>query len=310
MSEIRFIEVQIDDAGQRMDNFLIRHLKGVPKSHIYRIIRSGEVRVNKKRVKALTRLVAGDMVRIPPLRMAGEKVIHVHSSLKEHLAECIIYEDERLLVLNKPSGLAVHGGSGLQLGAIEALRKIRDDLPYLELVHRLDRETSGCLLVAKKRSMLRSLHALLEARAVQKIYWALLDQSWHDQKKRVVNAPLLKNVLKSGERMVSVTAEGKSSETTFQLLENYKNYCLVEASPKTGRTHQIRVHSAHIGHPIVGDDKYGQCAVLPQDIVQNTRLYLHARSIQFNLAGKSYVFHADLDEKFAQTLDYFRTNYK
>lgn len=310
MSEIRFIEVQIDDAGQRMDNFLVRHLKGVPKSHIYRIIRSGEVRVNKKRVKPLTRVVAGDIVRIPPLRMAGEKVVHVNSSLKDHLQCCIIYEDERLLVLNKPSGLAVHGGSGLQLGVIEALRKIRDDLPYLELVHRLDRETSGCLLIAKKRSMLRSLHALLEARAVEKIYWALLDKPWHGQEKQVVKAPLQKNTLKSGERLVAVNREGKPSETTFRLLENYKDYCLVEASPKTGRTHQIRVHSMHIGHPIVGDDKYGEHTPLPQALAQNTRLYLHARTIQFNLAGKSYIFHADLDEKFVQTLDYFRTIYK
>ena len=307
MNDVHYREVNTEEEGQRLDNYLLRVLKGVPKSHIYRIIRAGEVRINKKRAKPDSRLCVGDTVRIPPVRTAQEKTVHVGAQLTQRLHECVIYEDDHLLVVNKPAGIAVHGGSGVSLGMIEALRKTRVDLPYLELVHRLDKETSGCLLFAKKRSMLRSIQALLEARTVKKTYWALLAHPWHGKKSVIVDAPLQKNTLKSGERMVVVTPEGKASQTAFKLLENYQQACWVEAMPKTGRTHQIRVHSVVLSHPIVGDQKYGQGIVMDA-ISPIQRLYLHARAIQFNLNGKDYVFQADLDDVFANTLKTLRSN--
>lgn len=307
MSEVSYKEISLEEEGQRLDNYLIRILKGVPKSHIYRIIRGGEVRVNKKRCQVNHRLHVGDSVRIPPIRLSEQKEIFVGDALAKRLNECIIFEDAGLLVINKPSGIAVHGGSGLSLGVIEALRKTRTDLSYLELVHRLDKETSGCLLLAKKRSILRSIQALLEAREIQKTYWALLTHPWQGKKKITVSACLEKNTLKSGERVVSVTDGGKASETSFMLLENYQQACWVEASPKTGRTHQIRVHSAHLGHVIVGDDKYGSLAGDVEGVDNRSRrLYLHARAIQFNLNGEKRVFQANLDERFANTLKLLR----
>lgn len=182
MNDVRYLEVTANEEGQRLDNYLMRVLKGVPKSHIYRIIRSGEVRINKKRAEASSRLKEGDILRIPPVRVSQEKEIFVGDRMEQRLRQSIIYEDGELLVINKPAGIAVHGGSGLNLGVIEALRKIRTDLHYLELVHRLDRETSGCLLLAKKRSALRLIQAQLESREVKKIYWALLQNSWADEK--------------------------------------------------------------------------------------------------------------------------------
>lgn len=300
MSDVRYTEISAEEEGQRLDNYLLRVLKGVPKSHIYRIIRGGEVRINKKRAQASSRLTTGDQVRIPPVRTSAEKDIKPGSRLIQCLLDSILYEDKQLLVINKPSGIAVHGGSGLSLGVIEALRKARSDLPYLELVHRLDKETSGCLLLAKKRSVLRSIQALLESREVSKTYWALLCHRWQGKPNLTVDLALEKNILKSGERIVVVNDAGKSSQTNFKLLENYKQACLVEASPKTGRTHQIRVHSAHLGHPILGDDKYGGDVVLAGLDVGKHRLYLHARAIQFNLNGKTHLFQADLDEKFTK----------
>lgn len=307
---VRYIEINAQDEGQRLDNYLIRILKGVPKSHIYRIIRGGEVRVNKKRVQVSTRLCLGDQVRIPPVRVAQEKEVYVGSRLKERLNESIIYEDSQLIVINKPSGTAVHGGSGISLGIIEGLRKLRTDLHYLELVHRLDKETSGCLLLAKKRSVLRAIQALLEAREVKKTYWALLCHPWKGKPSLTVDAALEKNTLQSGERVVRVTDEGKASQTHFKLLENYIRACWVEASPKTGRTHQIRVHSAYLGHPIVGDHKYGGDKEIDLVAMDKKRLYLHAREIQFTLDGKSLVFQADLDERFATTLKHLKANVK
>lgn len=307
MSEVSYREITAEEEGQRLDNYLIRILKGVPKSHIYRIIRGGEVRVNKKRAQVSSRLHAGDSVRIPPIRTSEAKELFVGDALAKRLNECILFEDPCLLVINKPAGIAVHGGSGLSLGVIEALRKMRQDLPYLELAHRLDKDTSGCLVLAKKRSTLRAIQALLEARDVQKVYWALLTGAWEGSKKVTVTAALEKNTLKSGERLVSVKEDGKASETQFKLLENYQQACWVEACPKTGRTHQIRVHSAHLGHVIVGDEKYGAIAGDVEGIDnKQTRLYLHARSIQFNLNGTKHVFQANLDERFANTLKQLR----
>ncbi|WP_028388308.1 RluA family pseudouridine synthase [Legionella fairfieldensis] len=302
MSEVRYTEISSEEEGQRLDNYLMRILKGVPKSHIYRIIRAGEVRVNKKRAQASSRLMKGDFVRIPPVRISQNKTIYVGERLEQCLHKSIIYEDDTLLVLNKPTGIAVHGGSGLSLGVIEALRKTRNDLSYLELIHRLDKDTSGCLLLAKKRSMLRMVQALLEARGVNKIYWALLNHSWQGKKNQLVDVALEKNILKSGERIVTVNDKGKSSQTHFKLLENYEHACLVEASPLTGRTHQIRVHSAYLGHAIVGDEKYGSAVQIEGMESIKSRLYLHAKAIQFNLNGRNYRFEANLDERFVETL--------
>lgn len=308
MNDVYYVEITAEEDGQRLDNYLLRILKGVPRSHVYRIIRGGEVRVNKKRAKVSSRLCCGDMVRVPPVRTAQTKDVHVGAQLTQRLDECVIFEDDQLLVVNKPAGIAVHGGSGLSLGMIEALRKTRTDLHYLELAHRLDKDTSGCLVLAKKRSMLRSLQALLEAREVIKTYWALLLNPWEGKKSVIVDAPLEKNTLKSGERFVAVTPQGKASETRFKLLENYQETCWVEACPKTGRTHQIRVHSVCLGHPIVGDQKYGKEVPIIGLNATNQRLYLHARSIQFNLNGKELVFHANLDDKFANTLKELRSH--
>lgn len=305
MSEVRYQQISAGEEGQRLDNYLMRVLKGVPKSHIYRIIRGGEVRVNKKRADVSCRLQTGDLVRIPPVRTSTERVVFVSDSLTAKLSHCVLYEDKELLVINKPAGLAVHGGSGLSLGVIEALRQTRTDLSYLELVHRLDRDTAGCLLLAKKRSALRVIQAALAAREVQKTYWALLDKSWQEPAQLTVDAPLQKNILKSGERLVTIAAEGKPSVTLFKLLENYDNACLVAAMPMTGRTHQIRVHSASLHHPIVGDEKYGYAGALFTG-KENSRLYLHARAIQFNLNGKNYNFEAELDESFTAALQQLR----
>lgn len=304
MSEVRYNIVGIEEVGQRLDNYLIRILKGVPKSHIYRLIRAKKVRVNNKRAEVSTRLILGDVIRIPPVRCAIDTVspLRVSDKLKQQLEQAIIFEDKSLLVLNKPAGIAVHGGSGLSLGLIEALRTIRHDLPYIELVHRLDRETSGCLLFAKKRSVLRAIQALLAARVVTKTYWALLANHWTGAKSQRVEAPLLKNTLKSGERMVIVSQEGKPSLTYFRLLENYQNVCWVEVIPKTGRTHQIRVHSAFLNHPIVGDEKYGSLVMQSGFDLGKKKLFLHARAIEFELDGKKHRYEAALDVSFTETL--------
>ncbi len=256
--KVRQIMVDETVVGQRLDNFLRTHLKGVPKNHIYRIIRKGEVRVNKGRIKPEYKLKCGDLVRIPPVRVSekGEEPA-IEAGFAQRLEKAVVYEDSGLIVINKPSGLAVHGGSGVSFGLIEALRKIRPDQRMLELVHRLDKETSGCVMVAKKRSVLKSLHQQLRDGAVNKYYKALVFGRWPSRKK-VVDAPLRKNVLKSGERIVNVDDEGKKSRTEFRLCSRYNGYSLLEAKPITGRTHQIRVHCRHAGFPIAGDSKYAE----------------------------------------------------
>ena len=319
MTDVQYLEIKLEEEGQRLDNYLLRVLKGVPRSHIYRIIRGGEVRVNKKRAKVSSRLVFGDKVRIPPIRTSEVHEVHVGDQLTRSLLGAIIYEDDSLLVINKPSGLAVHGGSGLSLGVIEALRKTRPDLAYIELVHRLDKDTSGCLLLAKKRSMLRSIQALLESRQLEKIYWAVLCGAWDHTQSVRVNLPLKKNTLQSGERIVVISEDGKESLTHFKCLGSASDVCWVEVSPKTGRTHQIRVHSSSLGHPIVGDHKYRQVAVLSPVLraqVQKStvfhedakRLYLHAREIRFQVNGKNYCFTAEVDPVFEKMLQQFENH--
>lgn len=289
MSEIRtqvqFVDIDEDMAGQRIDNFLRNQLKNIPKSMIYRIVRKGEVRVNKKRIKAEYKLKAGDLVRIPPVTIE-EKVEENVPSTKlnkvSELEQCIIYEDDHILILNKPSGTAVHGGSGLKFGAIEALRALRPEARFLELVHRIDRDTSGILLVAKKRSALRHLQAQFREKTVQKYYFALVMGEWKNSCK-VVNAPLLKNEVNS---IVRVNPNGKASETRFTVLEKFKDATLIQASPITGRTHQIRVHTQYTGHPIAWDDRYGDRRFdAYTGKVGLDRLFLHAANIKFTHPG-------------------------
>ncbi len=291
---VTWSEVGEEDAGQRIDNYLIRRLKGVPKSHVYRILRSGEVRVNSGRIGPDYRVVAGDKVRLPPIRVAQRAPLDVLSPRKIDVE--ILHEDDALLVINKPSGMAVHGGSGISLGAIELLRQSRPNAPFLELVHRLDRDTSGVLMLAKKRAALVALHAQLRDGEVRKYYDVLVRGKWRDET-RNVRLALQKYVLKSGERRVSVADDGMASHTIFRLKQKMPEYSLLEAELKTGRTHQIRVHLAHIGFPIAGDDKYGDFP-LNKELAKRglRRMFLHAARtiIRHPLSGESLMFKAPL----------------
>ncbi len=282
LPQVVYVEITEDNSDQRLDNFLITRLKGVPKSHIYRIVRKGEVRVNKSRVDVKYRLVTGDIVRIPPIRVAERsEESYVPQGLQAALQQGILFEDEGFMIVNKPAGFAVHGGSGVSSGIIEGLRLIRPEAHFLELVHRLDKDTSGCLLIAKKRSALRKLQELFRNSQIQKTYQALLSGQWI-RKKLLVTAPLLKNISKGGEHVVVISQSGKAAETLFTRLKLFRNATLVEASPKTGRTHQIRVHAASLGHPIVGDERYGIDDV--NKVFKNKgykRMFLHANTLKF-----------------------------
>ncbi|MGJ3349539.1 23S rRNA pseudouridine(955/2504/2580) synthase RluC [Morganella sp. Je.2.23] len=308
---VQFVVVSGDEAGQRIDNFLLARLKGVPKSMIYRIIRKGEVRVNKGRIKPEYKIADGDSIRIPPVRVAEKNDAPVSAKLDKvsALAECVLYEDDHILVINKPAGTAVHGGSGLSFGVIEAMRALRPDARFLELVHRLDRDTSGILLIAKKRSALRALHEQLRLKQMQKDYLALVRGQWQSSVK-VVQAPLLKNILQSGERVVKVSPEGKPSETRFKVEERFDSATLVKASPVTGRTHQIRVHTLHAGHPIAFDNRYGDAQFDAQLIGTGlNRLFLHAAALAFThpSTGEAMRLQAPLDEKLRHCLTVLRS---
>ncbi|MES9905519.1 MAG: 23S rRNA pseudouridine(955/2504/2580) synthase RluC [Sedimenticola sp.] len=280
---VQQVPVQPGYEGQRIDNFLMNLLKGVPRSYIYRILRRGEVRVNKGRIKPSYRLKEGDLIRVPPVHLPEKKSPGTAGSRQLAILEqSIIYQDKRLLVINKPSGMAVHGGSGLSFGVIEAFRQMRPEEHELELVHRLDRDTSGCLLITRRRSALRTLHQLIRNNDIDKRYLALVAGRWHRDHLEV-NEPLLKNSLKSGERVVKVDPRGKPSVTRFRVRERFGDYTLVEARLITGRTHQIRVHAAHIGTPILGDLKYGDDSA--NRAMRNRglkRLFLHAESLRFS----------------------------
>lgn len=309
-ASVKMLEISDDEAGQRIDNYLLTKLKGVPKSLIYRIVRKGEVRVNKGRVKPEYKLQAGDIVRVPPVRVSEKTQPPISNKLNKvaSLENQIIFEDDCLLVLNKPSGIAVHGGSGLSFGVIEGLRALRPEARFLELVHRLDRDTSGILLVAKKRSALRNLHEQLRIKTVQKDYLALVRGQWQSHVK-VIQAPLLKNELASGERIVKVSQDGKPSETRFSIEERYPNATLIKASPVTGRTHQIRVHTLHAGHPIAMDDKYGDKDFdAEMRLLGLNRLFLHAASIRFEhpKTGETLRLNAPLDDNMKAILKKLR----
>ncbi len=288
---VQRLDVSAAQAGQRIDNFLLRHLKGVPKSRIYRLLRKGEVRVNKGRIKPEYRLKCGDEIRIPPVRVSEVSAAKPSLGAMRTLADAILYEDERLLVLNKPAGMAVHGGSGQSYGVIEALRGLRPQAPYLELVHRLDRGTSGCLMIAKKRSELRKLHELLRQGGVEKRYLLLVRGDWRQGPTRV-SVPLRKNLMRGGERLVRVADDGKSALTHFRFLESYGIASLMEADLRTGRTHQIRVHAAHVGHPLAGDDKYGDAEFNKMLRKRGLkRLFLHAHALSFEDYERERTIH-------------------
>lgn len=279
---VRHVEVGAGEDGQRIDNFLLRVLKGVPRSHVYRLLRRGEVRVNGKRARPERRLAAGDTVRLPPVRTAAPQApTLVPTAPREALRDAVIFQDERILVLDKPSGLAAHGGSGLSFGAIEALRAAYPG-EALELAHRLDRDTSGVLVVARDRGSLRALHALLREGEVDKRYLALLKGRWTLGRKQV-DLPLKTNLRQGGERVVKVHEDGKQSSSTFEPSRRFgARATLVEVGLHTGRTHQIRVHAAFAGHPVAGDDKYGDREFNREmKSLGLRRMFLHARSIAF-----------------------------
>jgi 23S rRNA pseudouridine955/2504/2580 synthase len=275
-NSVTFFTVDESCEGQRIDNFLARLLKGVPKSHLYRILRGGEVRVDKKRVDATHRLQLGEIVRIPPVRVAAPEAKIGAAPIEIKLAGAVIYEDDAMLALNKPAGMAVHGGSGISRGVIEQLRMERPLAKFLELAHRLDRETSGVLLVGKKRSALTKLHDMMRENHMRKRYLMLVKGKWQDQKRRVVLS-LVKTNLANGEKRVSVGEGGQHSETIFFLKQRLGDYTLLEAELVTGRTHQLRVQLAHLGYPILGDDKYGDFALNKQLQKQGLkRMFLHS----------------------------------
>ena len=303
------MEIGPEDADQRIDNYLLRILKGVPKSRIYRLLRKGEVRVNRGRARPDYRLAAGDQVRIPPVTTAADKPGPGPVPGRQ-LAGRILHEDDRLLVVDKPAGMAVHGGSGLSFGVIEALRAARPEAKFLELVHRLDRETSGCLILAKRRSALRALHEQLRENRMDKRYFALLRGRLQPPRQRV-DAPLRRNQLRGGERMVQVAGDGKPARTDFSLAEALPGASLVEAVLHTGRTHQIRVHAAHLGHPLAGDDKYGD-----PDFNRRlrslglNRLFLHAHFIACDhpATGERFQISAPLDAELRGVLERLHTD--
>ncbi|USD36358.1 MULTISPECIES: 23S rRNA pseudouridine(955/2504/2580) synthase RluC [Ferrimonas] len=289
--KVQWVTVEPDYEGQRIDNFLRTFLKGVPKSLIYRLLRKGEIRVNKKRIKPEYKLIGGDEIRIAPIRVSEKSNEDTAPSAKlrkvAELEQHIVYEDKLILVINKPSGIAVHGGSGVNFGVIEALRALRPEEKNLELVHRLDRATSGLLMLAKRRSALKHMQNQLRSKTMKKQYLALVKGKWQDRDK-VVNEPLLKNTLKSGERLVRVDGEGKPSETRFRVVERFGSEAtLVEASPITGRTHQIRVHAQCKGHPIACDDRYGDDG-FDRNMKERglDRLFLHAHKLRFIHPGE------------------------
>jgi 23S rRNA pseudouridine955/2504/2580 synthase len=283
-SSVKYCTISADEEGQRIDNYLLNKLKGVPKTRIYRILRKGEVRVNKKRIQPSYKLQEGDEVRVPPMFLE-EKAVQAppSQSTQQLLSERILYEDDNLLILNKPSGMSVHAGSTVRVGIVEALRHLYPKLVNLELAHRLDSETSGCLILAKKKKILRELHGLLREGEVSKIYWALTMGKWTRAQRRV-DVSLQKEYRDGGKHVVEVNPNGKTALTVFSPIQLFADAELMEVKLYTGRTHQIRVHAAHQGHPIAGDDRYGDPEFNKLARKRGLkRMFLHARTIEFTL---------------------------
>jgi 23S rRNA pseudouridine955/2504/2580 synthase len=301
---VQILKVGAYQVGQRIDNFLLARLKGVPKSRIYRIIRKGEVRVNRKRVRPEYKLALEDAVRIPPLRLGREKEVQAPSPQLEALVrEAVLFEDDELLILNKPSGLPVHVGTGVRTGLIEALRHIRPEAGFLELVHRLDKGTSGCLMVAKSAPALKAVGERLKKREVVKRYHAIVQGRWPAELHEI-DLPLQRGEPQGGERFVHASGEGKSALTRFRVLRSLGAWTLVEASPVTGRTHQIRVHAQSAGHPIAGDEKYSEAeARRALRRLGVNRLCLHAASLELPRTGGDVLkVEAPYDARFAEAV--------
>jgi 23S rRNA pseudouridine955/2504/2580 synthase len=307
---VRLLEVDQASSGQRIDNYLLSRLKGVPRSMIYRLLRTGQVRVNKGRKKPNYKLNAGDMVRIPPVSTTEREPSLASFSDRERLSNSVLYEDKSLIVLNKPAGMAVHGGSGISYGVIEAFRQLRPECRFLELVHRLDRETSGCLVLAKKRTALVQMHEMLRrehGKSMDKTYLALLRGVWQGKKKKI-NDPLEVNSRQSGERFVTVSANGKPATSIFILQRNFPkaNTALVSIRLLTGRTHQARVHALSIEHPIAGDDRYGDRVFNRRmKLFGLKRLFLHASRLRFRhpIDDRPMDIEAPLPEELASVLE-------
>jgi 23S rRNA pseudouridine955/2504/2580 synthase len=308
-SQVQVVEAGEGDVGQRVDNFLLRQWREIPKSHVYRLLRKGEVRVNGKRAKPELRLAAGDRIRLPPVRLdSSDTPRPPSSSLQASILSAVIYEDAEILVVNKPAGIAVHGGSGLSHGVIEALRAARPEWTEIELVHRIDRDTSGCLLIAKRRSALRSLHALFREREMDKRYLALVCGRWALGTK-TLDLPLKTNQKQGGERMVRVHPEGQAAESSFKPVERFGSLAtLMEVRIGTGRTHQIRVHSAYARHPVAGDEKYGDKDANSQLKQYGLRrMFLHAHALGFiRPSGEPFNIEAPLDAELQDVLSKLR----
>ncbi len=309
-AKVCLIEVNSDDSGQRIDNFLLSRLKGVPRSLVYRLLRTGRVRVNKGRKKPHYKLNAGDVVRIPPVTISEREPSQASHSAKELLSSSILFEDKSLIILNKPAGMAVHGGSGINYGVIEAFRQLRPECRFLELVHRLDRETSGCLVLAKKRSALVGMHEMLrreQGKSMEKTYLALLRGVWQGKKKKI-NAALEVNSRQSGERFVTISSNGKSAMSIFVPVRSYPETgaSLVSIKLLTGRTHQARVHAQSIEQPIAGDERYGDQAFNRRMKLDGLkRLFLHASRLRFKhpVDDKQMDIEAPLPESLSTLLN-------
>ncbi len=302
LTSVRLVTVESTEEGQRVDNFLMKRANGVPKGHIYRIIRTGQVRVNGGRIKPTRKLMTGDVVRIPPLKTLNKSQPSVPDDLAARIAKRIVYQNEAFLVVDKPAGLAVHGGSGLQFGLIDGLRQHQNDTS-LELVHRIDKGTSGCLLIARNNGVNRQLQNLFRERSVDKRYYALVSGQWPEQT-MTVEAPLLKNQDNGGQKKVIVAQGGQSAVSHFTVVRRFQQATLVDVAIETGRTHQIRVHAQHSGHPLAGDQRYGRRAdnQLFNRLGVSKRLYLHARQLEFDWQGERISIVVEPDEQWQAAL--------
>lgn len=301
---VQFIKITSDYAEQRLDNYLFNYLKNIPKSRIYQMLRKGEVRVNKGRKPPSYKLQENDLIRIPPLFQEEVKKQHIHLERFQYLLECIVYENDDFLVLNKPSGIAVHAGSHDPIGVVEALKQLRNDLKSIELAHRIDKDTSGCLILAKKRSSLRKLHDMFRTGQVKKTYYALTLGRW-DKSETYISAPLDKFNFVAGERLVKASDKGKSAQTQIKLIKPFNSCSLIEAKPETGRMHQIRVHCAIKNHPIAGDQKYGDAAFNKMIWKLGLRrLFLHAFSLEFlwSQDDKPHYFETEIPNELKKIL--------
>lgn len=300
---VQLIDVSEHADGQRLDNFLLSRLKGLPRSHLYRLIRKGEVRINKKRCKPDSRLATGDVVRVAPLRLSEqEPAVMPGTSLVQLLGNSVLYEDEHLMAINKPAGLAVHAGSGSRLGLIEALRAMAGEGDFRELVHRLDKDTSGCILIAKNGKVLKLLQADLKQKVMEKTYQALVHGVW-PQDLDEVRVALQKHQPHAGERIVTVQADGKAALTRFRLLQAFANASLVEAMPVTGRTHQIRVHCQYAGHPIIGDSKYTYDRHHDFAAVRHLNLHAAQLCLRHPVSGQALIVSAPLRDEMKSLID-------